>query len=617
MNYGCRLKTKFQLLFYVYLAWQLTACASLSQYKLFKNSALTNENPAPAKLAPQNHENQVDPFYVRSQADYHFSLAEALSNEDHPEKAIEEYKQTLLYDPDSILVRIKLAAEYLKQGLLTEAVEQAEQAVQLDPKSVKARMLLGSLYSTMKIFDLAKIQYEVVLSEDPQNEEAALIMGAILAEEKKYDQATKHFEDLASRHKDSRHKYYYFMARIYTERGASFYSQAEKYFVKSISAKPEYIEAVLGLAKLYLIEKKDLKATQILESYQDKFGPNEKMAELLSRYYLEREDFPKALKQLEVLSEYDNQNINIKVKVALILIELKKYDQAIERLEEILVYAPYSEKILFYLGAVQEEVKNNKEAIKNYKQIGPTSKYYPEAVLHTAYLLKNEGQVEASENIIVEAIKVRGDIPQFYAFYASLLDESQKYTQAEKLLEEAVEKFPEHTQLRFFLGSIYDRMDKVSKTIEQMKKVIELDPSHTQALNYLAYTYADQGIHLDQAEELAMQALKQSPEDSFVLDTFGWILFKKGKVEDSIRYLEKAHENKKDESIIAEHLGDAYYKFQLSQKAKKMYIKAIEHETDLEKVSKIKAKINALDRQLEAHNNSKNKNRSPASEAKK
>ena len=70
---------------------------------------------------------------------------------------------------------------------------------------------------------------------------------------------------------------------------------------------------------------------------------------------------------------------------------------------------------------------------------------------------------------------------------------------------------------------------------------------------------------------MAERALELQPNDGYILDTIGWIHFKKGEVEEAIKFLEAAHKAKSDEAIIAEHLGDAYLRHQMWQKAQKMY----------------------------------------------
>ena len=80
----------------------------------------------------------------------------------------------------------------------------------------------------------------------------------------------------------------------------------------------------------------------------------------------------------------------------------------------------------------------------------------------------------------------------------------------------------------------------------------------------------------------------------------GWVLFKQGRTEEAITYLEAAYKINSEESIIAEHLGDAYYKFQLTEKAKQMYTRAAKVETDEEKSNQILKKLSEISNPLQS-----------------
>ena len=144
---------------------------------------------------------------------------------------------------------------------------------------------------------------------------------------------------------------------------------------------------------------------------------------------------------------------------------------------------------------------------------------------------------------------------------------------------------------------IEEKLGQMDRAIDQMKTVLEIEKDHIQAMNFLAYIYAEQSVSLDEAELLARRALTLKPDDGYILDTVGWVLYKKGNIEVATRYLETAFKAKPDESIIAEHLGDVYFRQQLINKAKTMYQKAIELESEADKIAKIKTKLLATQNQ--------------------
>jgi Tfp pilus assembly protein PilF len=195
-----------------------------------------------------------------------------------------------------------------------------------------------------------------------------------------------------------------------------------------------------------------------------------------------------------------------------------------------------------------------------------------------------------------------------------LLDDTKQYGKAVKMLTEAVAKFPDNAQLHFFLGNMQDRIGDKDGTIASMKKTLEIDKDYVQALNFLAFTYAEMNKNLPEAEKMVRHAMEIQPDDGYILDTFGWVLFKEGKSSEAVRTLETAYKIQPSESVIAEHLGDAYYQNQMPEKAKRLYQRAAETETNVAQVQKIRSKIASVDRQIQTLGTDAPASRAPASE---
>lgn len=582
-----------------------TACSHLnsdSDKSTYYDSAYNDHNRAPASVTPQiNSENgnqKIDQYHLHTQGDYYFSLGEAYSLDGKHEKAIESFKNVLIYDPGSSQVSFRIASEFVKLGLITEAVENAELAVKKDAKNIQARILLGGLYSSLKDYTNSIKQYEAALKIDENNTDAPLYLGAVYAEQKQFDKSVKYFESLA-KNEDFSSPYlaYYYIGRVRMEQASKgSYKAAEAAFKKSLNMKPSSVEVITALGSLYQKLDQEEKTIDIYKNFQKEHGPSAKVAETLSQIYMEKENYDAAYEQLEIL-ENTEDTLNVKVKMALILIEQKRFNVAILKLQDVLKQVPDSDKIQFYLAAIYEEIDNKEMAVEYFKKIQNTSSFYSEAVVHAAYLLKSLKKTDDAVALVKQAYESSKEIPQIIAVYASLLDETKDFKTAQSVLNEGLKKFPDSVQLMFFMGTIQDRLGNKEQVVANMQNVIQLDPNHVQSLNYLAFTYAESNKNLEEAEKLARRALQFEPKDGFILDTLGWILFKKGQFSDSIKVLESAHQAQPNESVIAEHLGDAYHKHQLIDKAKKMYQRAAEVETDSNKQKEIRSKISAIEKQ--------------------
>jgi len=92
----------------------------------------------------------------------------------------------------------------------------------------------------------------------------------------------------------------------------------------------------------------------------------------------------------------------------------------------------------------------------------------------------------------------------------------------------------------------------------QMRALLALEPDHPDALNFVGYSYAEQGVRLDEAERLVRRALEIRPRSGYILDSLGWVHYRRGEFARAIEALEKADALAGPESSILEHLGDAY-----------------------------------------------------------
>ncbi len=572
---------------------------------------LQSEVPDDLRI-PDQKTDQADDTYMNTKADYHFTLAESYSLQNDSAKAVENYKMALVYDQESPQIRYRLALEYVKLGLITEAMNQCQEALKSNAQHKDSALLLGGLMSAMQMYDQALELYKKTLSFYPDDMETSLFIGALYAEKGEFSQSIAHFKKMVRNPKiKEKAQAWYYLGRVYSSKPNPEYQNAESAFATSLKLQPEATDVVLALGGVYEKQNKNEKLKKLYKRFQEENGSDHVIAERLAQIYLDEDKLNEAIEQLKIVEAYDAQNLNISLKIALIMIEQKEYNPAIAKLERILEQYPDSEKVRFYLGALYEEVKDYRAAIQQFDTIEFGSSYYEDSVMHSSYLHKLMGDMDQAIAKVRSGLEHKKDSPKFWILHASLLDESNQVGEAEAVLQKAVQRFPEDIQIHFQLGSVYDRLGKKDKTVEHMQKVLGLDENHVQALNYLAYVYADGTDNLKTAEELVRKALQLQPGDGYIMDTLGWVLFKQDRIAEAVRTLEKAFQKESKEAIIAEHLGDAYFRHKLPRKAKEMYMRAAELETNDSTKKKIQSKIESIEVRLQAEKS--NNSRSPAS----
>lgn len=163
-----------------------------------------------------------------------------------------------------------------------------------------------------------------------------------------------------------------------------------------------------------------------------------------------------------------------------------------------------------------------------------------------------------------------------------------------ELLLKEVTQASEIKQVRYNLSIVYNMKNDHDKSEAQLLKILDDEPNDPGANNDLGYHWADRNRNLDEAERMIRRAIevdrmqrRESPDDepdnAAYLDSLGWVLFRKGKLDEARDWLEKAaalHLGAEDPTVW-DHLGDVYFKLKQKAKAKEAYqtaIKLYEHD---------------------------------------
>src|SRR3984885_11613356 len=112
----------------------------------------------------------------------------------------------------------------------------------------------------------------------------------------------------------------------------------------------------------------------------------------------------------------------------------------------------------------------------------------------------------------------------------------------------------------YFRGICYERSHQWPAAEADMKKALQLYPEQPLVLNYLGYSWVDQGAHLDQGMDMIRRAVEQRPDDGYIVNSLGWAHFRTGNYAEAVKNLERAVELKPEDPTINDHLGDAYWR---------------------------------------------------------
>lgn len=163
------------------------------------------------------------------------------------------------------------------------------------------------------------------------------------------------------------------------------------------------------------------------------------------------------------------------------------------------------------------------------------------------------------------------------------------YNKAARLVKEDHEE--KYWYLFYARGMSYEREGKWQKAESDLQKALSFRPNHPYLLNYLGYSWADQGVNLDKSLELIEKAVSLRPNDGYIVDLLGWVYYMQGRYEEALPHLERAAELLSYDPVINEHLGDVYWKVGRRMEARFQWERARNYAEDETSIVKIEQKL--------------------------
>jgi tetratricopeptide (TPR) repeat protein len=141
-------------------------------------------------------------------------------------------------------------------------------------------------------------------------------------------------------------------------------------------------------------------------------------------------------------------------------------------------------------------------------------------------------------------------------------------------------------------GVAEERSHQWQKAEADFHHALDLSPDQPYVLNYLGYSWADMGHHLDQARQMIQRAAERRPNDGAITDSLGWVMFRQGDAKQAVTTLEHAVELEPEDSTINAHLGDAYWAAGRKIEAQYQWRRALTLNPTADDAAKLEAKLN-------------------------
>jgi tetratricopeptide (TPR) repeat protein len=260
-----------------------------------------------------------------------------------------------------------------------------------------------------------------------------------------------------------------------------------------------------------------------------------------------------------------------------------------------LFLAPNHSLALLSLADLYESLKKPELAIKAYERVPSNSPLHRNAAIQMAANLDALDRPEEAQKHLEALIKQHPNDLEAIMALGNVLRGHKKFAECGDVYSKgvaAIEK-PEKSNwvLFYFRGICYERSKQWPKAEADLKKALELFPDQPHVLNYLGYSWIDQGINLDEGMEMIKKAVQQRPDDGYIVDSLGWAYFRLGNYEEATKQLERAIELKPEDPTINDHLGDAYWRVGRVLEAKFQWAHARDLKPDPEELPKIEEKL--------------------------
>jgi tetratricopeptide (TPR) repeat protein len=280
-------------------------------------------------------------------------------------------------------------------------------------------------------------------------------------------------------------------------------------------------------------------------------------------------------KELSALASSESTGTVVERALADIDFQLGNRDSAAQRFSNLVSSGRFVYESLFYLGAIAEGRESWDDAAQIYGRVTGGEFAIAAQTRLARIKVKQEG-LEAGLKHLEEFGATR---PQYrvetITARATLLSSNGDSAGALALLDQALKAYPDAVELRFARIFQLESANKVDEAIADLRKLVADRPADPAATNALGYTLVDRTRHHKEGLQLIEQALAETPDSGAVLDSMGWALYRVGRHQDALGYLEHAKRRINDPEVDL-HLGEVLLALDRKDDARDVWQRASE-----------------------------------------
>ncbi|HUW52651.1 MAG TPA: tetratricopeptide repeat protein [Rhodanobacter sp.] len=228
----------------------------------------------------------------------------------------------------------------------------------------------------------------------------------------------------------------------------------------------------------------------------------------------------------------------------------------------------------YLLGQLAEMQHREAEALAWYRQVGDDDGHAFDADLRSAVILQAQGKTADAHRLLgqlqLDYIDQPAQLRQAWQVDAELYLQEHQYTQAIVAFNRALQVMPNDPGLLYGRGLAYAEAGQVDLAVQDFEHLLKIKPGDVDASNALGFTLADANRDLPEAERLIGAARAAKPNDPAIADSWGWLQYRLGHLEQAAQTLRGAWLVRKD-ADIGVHLGEVLWKQGNRQDAQRVF----------------------------------------------
>jgi len=501
------------------------------------------------------------------------------------DKAAEFYENVLIKDPDNELILERTFRLEAVSGNWARAVRLADDVITSEPSHQIARFMLAVEEFKKGNHQGAKAHF------------VAASKGALPELTAKLSLAWTHLAENDSKAALSE------LTRMKKADWSLFYQQYHKGLIADVAGRSK--TARTAFSRAFTSRPRTLRIAEAYARHAAHAG-NEKLAkQVLKKHIGESTGHPMAVRLLEKLNAGEKPSrlvtnpqhglAEVFYAIGDALTGEDSTDVGLIYLRIALQLKPEFPLAFLAVGETYDRLNQFDSAIKAYDKVQKSSPIWKNVQVRKAYALNSMEDVEGAKALLVGLTEDTAQDVRIYDALGSILRSRQRYEEAEKYYGKAIalvkKPLQRHWSLYYARGVCREQIKNWKDAERDLEMALKLNPDQPLVLNYLGYSWVDQGTNLKRAMNLIRKAVKLKPDDGYFVDSLGWANYRLGKYKEAVKNLERAVELRPEDPVINDHLGDGYWRVGRFLEAKYQWSQALTLEPELDDEKKIKEKL--------------------------